>query len=206
MIKYYVRTTGERILDESYSQIKYEVLLDIEHNPVGHFIASLKEINDQNSVLLEDDLILCKDFKKRIEEVIDRYPKYIINFFQLPSRYITTNISNSMFRYNQCTYYPKGIGKFIAEEMEKLKVDRSLGYDVIEDLALQKLGLVYVLYRPCLVQHKDIQSIINKNFKVKRRTLYFIDYLDELGITYDEAYKYEKELETLLNNKFKELE
>lgn len=31
MLKYYVRTTGERVLDESYNQIKYELLIDKEH-------------------------------------------------------------------------------------------------------------------------------------------------------------------------------
>ena len=34
MIKYFVRTTGERQVDSSYSQIEYELLIDTEHKPV----------------------------------------------------------------------------------------------------------------------------------------------------------------------------
>ena len=69
----------------------------------------------------------------------------IINFFQLPSLYITTCVSNLIFRFNQCTYYPKGISKKIAENM--LTYDKSnykYGYDVIEDWAFKKLDIVYL--------------------------------------------------------------
>ena len=40
-MKYYVRTTGERTLDDSYSQIEYELLLDKEHKPIESFMKQL---------------------------------------------------------------------------------------------------------------------------------------------------------------------
>ena len=81
MLKFYVRTTLERQLDSSYSQIEYELLVDTEHKPIESFIEQLEQISEYDSVLLEDDLILCKEFKNRIEEVINKYPNKIINFF-----------------------------------------------------------------------------------------------------------------------------
>jgi GR25 family glycosyltransferase involved in LPS biosynthesis len=80
-IKYFVRTTDDRIYEYD---LEHEKLIDTEHAPVKSFINQLKYISQWDSVLLEDDLILCKDFKKRIEEVINQYPDKIINFFTRP--------------------------------------------------------------------------------------------------------------------------
>ena len=84
MIKFYVRTTGDRILHESYNQIKYELLIDKERKPVDSFIKQLEIISDDDAVLLEDDLILCNNFEEEIIKVISENPKTIINFFCYP--------------------------------------------------------------------------------------------------------------------------
>ena len=55
MLKFYVRTTLERQLDSSYSQIEYELLVDTEHKPIESFIDQLEQISEYDSVLLEDD-------------------------------------------------------------------------------------------------------------------------------------------------------
>ena len=54
-IKYFVRTTGERVLDKSYEQIEYTLLIDKEHKPIQSFIDQLNIISEYNAVLLEDD-------------------------------------------------------------------------------------------------------------------------------------------------------
>lgn len=188
MIKYFVRTTNNRIFEYD---LEYEKLVDIERKPVESFIKQLKYISQWDSVLLEDDLILCKDFKNRIEEVIKQYPNKIINFFTRPNDYFTTHES-SIFAYNQCTYYPQGVALQIAIEMEKwfIKNPRSQ-YDILENNALRELGLTHMQYRPCLVQHLDNDSLIGNVAKGYRRTPYFIDYLTELNIGYDEAFNIE---------------
>ena len=200
-LKFYVRTTGERQLDSSYSQIEYELLIDKEHKPVESFIKQLEIISDYNSVLLEDDLILCKDFEKRIKEVIDKYPNDIINFFTPNTIYKYRRFGD--FAYNQCTYYPKGLAKIISKKMTEF--NKKMQYDLLENLALISLNLTYIQYKPDLVQHIDFNSLIQK-IKHIRRSIHFIDYLDELGITYNEAYKHKEELIKLMNSKFKEEE
>lgn len=207
MIKYFVRTTGERKLDNSYSQIEYECLLDTEHKPVKSFIEQLKIINNFDSVLLEDDLILCKDFKNRIEKVIEKYPNKIINFFTMPNCYCQTHISRG-FSYNQCTYYPKGISKTIALEMENILMKHNCPqYDILENVALRNLKITNLVYRPCLVQHLDNGSVMNNNVSFCRRSPYFIDYLEELGISYEKARTAEnkEKLFNLMKEKFKEV-
>ncbi len=192
-MKYYVRTTLERKLDESFNQIEYELLIDKEHKPVESFIQQLKIISNEDAVLLEDDIILCYNFKKRIEEVIKQYPNDIINFFYRPDDYFSSHYTDQ-FSWNQCTYYPKGIGKVIAEAMENYKLrfpKLKLQYDLLENTALKQLHIPIYVYRPCLVQHIDYSSLIQEKGLRYRRTPYYISYLEELGIDYKNAYKEE---------------
>lgn len=117
-MKYYVRTTGDRQF--SYN-INYEVLVDTERKPIRSFIDQLKYISNDNAVLLEDDVILCKNFKERIEEVVAQHPNYVINFFEDPFVfYLTETRPGIKYRNNQCTYYPKGVAKTIADKMEEI--------------------------------------------------------------------------------------
>ena len=204
MLRYYVRTTLERQLDSSYSQIEYELLVDTEHKPIESFIEQLEQISEYDSVLLEDDLILCKDFKNRIEEVINKYPNKIINFFYHQDEYYQTRESTE-YSNNQCTYYPKGISKLIAKEMKNF-ITYSNQYSWIENLALNKLNITHIQYRPCLVQHLDSGSLIQKHKIIRPRiTPYFIDYLEELNIPYEEACKPENKqrLINLMRKKIK---
>ena len=201
-IKYFVRTTNERLLDESFNQIPYTLLVDKEHQPVQSFIQQLEFISDYDSVLIEDDALLCKNFKERIEKVIDTYPNDIINFFQDYNNYYTTHKRFLDFHYNVCTYYPKGIGKRLANRMRELYQTYQLDYDLLECFAMRDLDIPFIVYRPCLVQHPDTDTLIQKQIN-NRRTRFFIDYLEELNIPYEEAYTKEntKKLTELMNKR-----
>lgn len=185
MIKFFVRTTLERELDISYNQINFELLVDTEHKPTESFIRQLEYISTEDAVLLEDDLILCNNFKEEIEKVINSHPEEIVQFYTKPSSYFTSHYSQT-FVYNQCTYYPKGVGKILANEM-RLYNGSVNGYDIIENEAIHKLGLYIYIYRPCLVQHIDNFSLIGKSkvYAFDRITPYFKDYLDKHGIDYN---------------------
>lgn len=203
MINYYVRTTGERVLDDSFSQITYTELVDKEHKPVKSFIKQLKQISDNDSVLIEDDVILCNNFKERIEDVISRYPNNIINFFNVDSR--CKIIIDNYLMWNQCTYYPKGISKKIAEIMEKYD-DGKTPYDSLELKAIKELHLMCVQYKPDLVQHIDKDTLIQDKPR-NRRSYLFIDYFDELGIDYKKELSYNdiKNLKSLMYDKFRDV-
>lgn len=187
MVKYFVRTTGERTLDGSFSQIEYTLLIDKEHKPVKSFIEQLEIISEYDAIFLEDDIQLCRDFVKRIEEVIKKYPDRIINFFTDPSHWFETKDAQT-FYFNQCTYYPKGLAKKLAAEMRKIEEENpgKFQYDVLESKALHIMNIKHIQYRPCLVQHLDFKSLVGNrdNYRI---TPYFIDYLDDLNIKYKDA-------------------
>lgn len=207
MIKIFIRTTGERKLHKSIEkELKgsYTLLVDKEHKPVDSFIKQLKEIDKYDSILLEDDVILCKNFLVNIEKAISEWPNQIINFFTMPHEWFTSFSTIGHFVYNQCTYYPKGISKRMAEEMERIRKPYNQ-YDTLENLAMYNLNIPSARYRPCLVQHIDHDTLIQKD-PSRRRSPYFIDYLDELHIDYNEAYKYKEKLTELMKSKFKEID
>lgn len=186
MIKYFVRTTNNRIFEYD---LNYKKLIDTEHKPVQSFIAQLKYISQWDSVLLEDDLILCENFQEEIEKVIAQYPNKIINFFTRPRDYFTTHES-SIFAYNQCTYYPKGVAHKLAEQMELgMRRNPRAQYDILENNALRELGWSHIQHRPCLVQHLDLNSLVGNHADGGRRCPYYIDYLKRLGITLEDAFE-----------------
>lgn len=200
MLKYFVRTTGERDLDKSFSQIDYKLWVDKEHKPMKSFISLLEAINDYDAVILEDDIILCENFKEEIEKVISKYPNQIINFFNAPTVYQDT-ITNRNFCFMQCRYYPKGTAKIIADKLKPYINAKKVCPSLNRVLANQDITVLQ--YRPCLVQHIDNSSLVNNMFGT-RRTPYFIDYLKELGITYEDAKdeNIQKKLFELMQEKF----
>ena len=46
--------------------IDYEPIIDYEHRYVKSYINAMYKINDYNAVLMEDDIVVCKNFKKEI--------------------------------------------------------------------------------------------------------------------------------------------
>lgn len=182
-MKYFVRTTGERTLDESFSQIEYALLIDKNREYVKFFAKSLCEIKE-DCVILEDDIVLCKDFNNRILKAVEEFPNDVINFFTWNcNKYYLTRRSNN-FLLNQCTYYPKELVQNIGKEMLKvLKEFPSYATDEIENIALQRLGLTHIQYRPCLVQHLNFDSMLKHNVETIRSP-FFIDYLDKIKVDY----------------------
>lgn len=188
MIKYFVRTTGERKFN--YLPLEVTPLYDYNHDPINSFIEQLEIISDYDAVLLEDDLILCKNFQNEIEAAITKFPNRIINFFSEPQKYTTTHLTAGDFNYNQCTYYPKSCTKILAKQMREVMKwwpKHKKLWSQVEAEALKELGWAHVIYRPCLVQHNDISSILSPGIE-SRTTIWFKDYLDELGLDNDQNY------------------
>ena len=60
----------------------------------------------------------------------------------------------------------------------------TLSTDQVEDLALKEMNETHIKYRPCLVQHLNFHSLLNHKIEC-RRTPFFVDYLDKLGLKYE---------------------
>ena len=88
--------------------------------------------------------------------------------------------------------------KFLGEEIYRNQHEK--GFLETPEKAIKRVFKEYNLicynYKPCLVQHLDYDSIIGHNQVVnQRRSPYFIDYLDDLGLTLKDA--------QIFNNKLK---
>ena len=202
-IKYFIRTTGERELNETYEQISYEKLVDKDHRYINFFIECLEYFSQWDSVFIEDDCILCKDFKTKIEEAITQYPHKVINFFTWPYNIPNKTRQSFNFLQNQCTYYPKGFTKKLAEEMKKvLDQNPTLATDRIEDIALKNLKISHIQYRPALVQHINDSSLLNHKTRIVRSP-FFIDYLEDLSLDYENLTDNDvKKLQDYMDKKF----
>ena len=188
-IKYFIRSVGTRVLDESYNQIPYVELIDKDHRYIDFFIEQLEKYGNEDMVIIEDDCVLCKNFKERIESVIAQYPNKIINFFQYETKEYFKTHESTEYLQNQCTYYPKGLTIKLAHKMrEVLEKNPQLRTDECEDLALKELKETHIKYRPCLVQHLNFDTFLNNKIESKR-TPFFIDYLDKYKFDYSKITK-----------------
>ena len=204
-MKFFVRTVGDRQLDPTYEQIDYVCIIDTERKPIDSFIEALEIIGNDEALLLEDDLVLCQNFLEEVNKAIEHFPNKIINFFQRP-HYYQPIVESQDIEFNQCTYYPAHTAGKIAEVMKTLPRvstgQKKNMYSLLESAALKQLGWTLIQYRPHLVQHKDLDTTLFLYTTHFRRSLYFLDYLTELGITYEEAPKHFGKLVELCRRQF----
>lgn len=115
-MKYVIRKVPER--DTSYLE---KLIPDaIVYNDVAHFgaiqsfIGAIKTVRD-DAVYVQDDMILCKDFIRRTQEYIERYPNEVIVFSNF-SHGVRTHVAVKEGFYHPreggwllCTYIPRDI-------------------------------------------------------------------------------------------------
>lgn len=196
LIRYFVRTTGSRVLDISFNQINYTLLIDRDCNAGNAFRTWLPLLVEDDCVILEDDIILCNDFQRRVEEEISKTPNQIINFFRSNTFFQNYYIINSPseikspgFSFTQCVYFPCSVLKRLKQCIEKNDI-RSYSVRKIIRQAMFKTNINFRLAVPYPVQHVDTESLMGHDFgDFKRRSPLFYNYLDELGITYEDVLK-----------------
>lgn len=149
----------------------------------------LFEIEDEYDgiVILEDDVLLCNDFKNKCEAVIEKHIDEVVSMFESAlskSELHSEYRRGGRFAWNQCNYYPKSVCKLLSDEgmMPKFKnyfytkLNEPWNYPIDRYIAfvLGYHGLSYWMEVPFLVQHMSIKS----NFKgrpINRQSKYFID-------------------------------
>ena len=196
-MKYYIRTTGERNLDAYKFLENYEILVDKEHKPIKSFIEQLIYMSDEDAIMLEDDLLFSKDFNEEIDKAISRFPDKVINFYYMYLQFMPIRpFPGKSFLNNQCVYYPKGVAKKIAKEMEKVISEgcTEKQYDKIQAIAMDRLGIDFISYRPMIVQHIGGGNSMMGNVWINEgKTIFFKDDLpcdyDDFKTILDYAYK-----------------
>lgn len=137
-------------------------------------------------VILEDDVLLCKDFYNKINSIIHENKTNVISFFEKPNStkpLFTKYNKGYEFLYNQCNFYPieycslvnnsDTILEFKSNYFQKNKV-WSAPTDTYISFVLDKHNIKYLMKLPFLVQHLPFKSTLG-NRSSKRQTKHFID-------------------------------
>jgi len=133
--------------------------------------------NDQ-VVIMEDDIILTKDFQKKLELEISKRPWEVINFFsQRPTDLIKGSRHDSRFSFNQCFYLPKGMAKGMLEFSSNwwgyTTGEHPTGYDMMMDDYLRENKKQHWIVVPSLVNHRSAKSMIDPRRSTKRQSKTF---------------------------------
>lgn len=162
-----------------------EVFTDEVGDGYGLFFETCESLNKTGGIILEDDVQLCRNFKGRIEAVIEeKGVDKVINFFERPKVDLeTAYIRGSNFFWMQCLYLPpqlplKIVGYYEEFRLKQPKKWEGMATDCLVAYTLVKEKMKYWRIRPCLVQHLDFKSVIGPR-STKRQTFYFIDDLEK---------------------------
>ncbi len=136
-MKIFIRTTGERSLDQ-FNDINYEVLMDKEKTGCAGYFKQMKQLSeiDDNILLLEDDIVLKNNFFDCLNSLIEiSNNNYIINMSQ-PTATLKL-FDPKDFVWTRAVYYPKNS---IAEFMKNYSEDYlklSQFYDKIQAVLME---------------------------------------------------------------------
>ena len=150
-----------------------EVHYDHYRDPMGAFIRSLEMMNDEPCVFIEDDIILCERFTERAEEAIAQYPDDMISFFFLGNK--TTRqparVAGRTFCMMQSIHLPAGCASKIIPFV-KARYDDFCSQDLAVRDWLAAVKRKYILWYPCLVQHRAVKSASGSRSK-HRQAIHF---------------------------------
>lgn len=162
-----------------------EVVADEIGDSYVSFFEACWRLDATGGVLLEDDVQLCREFRRRVEEVIDdRGHDQVISFFERPKVALTTAlVGGSQFLWMQCLYLPPGFPRKCIDYYEAFRAERptqwqGMATDRLIAYALTKEHMKYWRIRPTLVQHLPFVSAIGRR-PSNRQTPYFIDDLED---------------------------
>lgn len=168
-----------------------EVFVDREHDWYKAFFDVCDMIDSTGAVLLENDVLLCKNFCERIESIIaEKGPDKVISFFEKPKVWLpTAYVGGSNFSWMQCLYLPPGVpGKtrqyFDEFRTTRPKQFRGVSVDIFLRYVFVKERIKYWRIRPCMVQHLDLKSL--SGHASFRNTIFFIDDLESSGVDYED--------------------
>lgn len=144
-----------------------------------NYVRNLELAGEDACVQLEDDIILCDDFKNKIQKAISEYPDYLIQFFSMRKKDIEVGTRfepGGNFLMHQCYYLPKGMAKKIREYSDKFYELTDCFFapnDVCTREFLRENKLKYVIYCPNLVDHMEERSKVDKRRSTKRQSKTF---------------------------------
>jgi hypothetical protein len=163
------------------------VVWDETRNAMDTFRRMLElivEAGDEPAIILEDDIILCTNWRERVEAVIAEHPNQICQFFSMESeesaRWLgSRECRGSGFIANLCVYLPAGYASQLLAHsytyVEEHPEHPTANDFVIRDW-LQRRKEKYWLEVPNLVQHEsDWVSSVNVRRPRGRKSNFWVE-------------------------------
>lgn len=151
-----------------------------------NLINMCKKYKNQNVLLIEDDVQICRDFLDYVNDVIQNEPNKIINFHYnrnvSDDRYYDTigdldlfELNGIEYGFNQCVYLPK---KYIQKILRN--TDMFIRYHAYVEANAHATVMSrifehdkFLVVKPSLVKHLSFESSINEG--QSEETIDFID-------------------------------
>lgn len=155
-----------------------EVVWDRTFSIMDTWRSLLHRIGSDPAIVLEDDVVLARDWRARVEEAIAEHPDAVIQFF---SRFAPNPGWRRPLTYemNQCHYLPAGAAVSLlayAEGWEERPAEfdyQSTACDRIIGYWLRDRGQRYWQVTPSLVQHLEWESVVDAHRSTRRRSRTF---------------------------------
>ena len=154
------------------------------------YLQSLKYLNNENGLVLQDDIVLCYDFYKKVTKEIAKKPFNFINFFSMRKDDLTIGSRwMSNFLMNQCVYYPNYHSENIIRWHKEYWVPANYegnkptsATDLFLRSYLKKNKIKCWLVIPNLVNHRQGKSSIDSRRSSKRLSFTYIGPRDEINL------------------------
>lgn len=178
-IKFIMRTTDEKLVEPYKKDIPNLIVCkDRKHDAMDTFKYSLELAGDSPVINMEDDIILCDNFYRKILEEISKRPNEVIQFFSMRKDDLTIGsryIPGRTFCMAQCFYMPKGMAKEVLEYMNRWTryEEEPNALDWLFADYLKEKKIKYWNVCPNLVDHKVGKSRINPRRSSKRQSFTF---------------------------------
>lgn len=144
-----------------------------------NYVRAIYYLQGTGGIIMEDDVVLCKDFVKRAKNALKEHPDEIIQFFSMRKKdlEVGTRVEPGRnYLMAQCTYFPAEVLKEIIEyepTFYKNTTEPHSPNDVLVQEALHHYKRNYVIYVPNLVDHMEETSMIDSRRSRKRQSLTF---------------------------------
>lgn len=159
-----------------------EVVWDKHRSARITWISVLQHMDSDPCVLLEDDIVLTKNFTSKIMEAISERRADVIQFHSRTREDLTVGSryrSGLTYLNNQCVYFPPGFSKklllFARDGAAPIWEQHPNGTDCVMAKFLQVNKMRYWNHCPSLVEHLPIQSAIDPKRSRSRRSTTFVD-------------------------------
>lgn len=152
-----------------------EWCMDQKRDAMDTFVRAKRMAGADPCVHMEEDVVLTKDFRRKIEAAIAERPEAVIQFFsmskkdpELGSRWI------SRFSMNQCYYIPAGLSGQIAEyapSWPRLPND-PIGFDLLMHDFFRERKIRIWQHVPSLVDHLEAKSLLGPRSSKRQSTTF----------------------------------